>query len=145
MKRTRGFTLAELVIAFGIVAVAILSLVGVFVAGLKLSSRSRELAVAVEIGHQVMESIKQNTRTVGFGYVPAGAYTFDGRATTPTPQVGAAPSLFPPAPYPRSLVNAHEYRVVVSGQALSATLKQVRTEVFYGTSGRVSFVTLLRP
>ncbi|MEW6279274.1 MAG: type II secretion system protein [Candidatus Eremiobacterota bacterium] len=143
MSRSRGFSLAELVLAFGVVAVAILSLVAVFLSGVRLTARSRELSSGTEVAHQVMEQVKLNVRQGGFGYLPPGSYNFDGK--NPDPQVGVPPLLFPPAPYPTTTVNNRDYTVLVSGQELSPTLKELRVEVHWGDQSRVVLETHLHP
>jgi Tfp pilus assembly protein PilV len=134
-----GFSIMEIVVAFGIVAVAILGLIGVFMSGVQLSARSRNLTGATQLGQQTMERIKFNISKMGFAYLPAGTYSYDGKI--PTPAAGAAPFQFPPAPYPTTTVSNQNYILVVSGTELSPTLREVQVEVLYGPTSRVKFTT----
>ncbi|MCE7870243.1 hypothetical protein DYH09_07675 [bacterium CPR1] len=122
--------MAELVLAFGIVAVAILGLVGVFLGGVQLSARSRDLATGTELAHQVLEQVKYNIKKGGFAYIPNGAYTFDGR--NPDPTVGVAPLLFPPGPYPGQTLSSQKFDIIVTGQELSPTLRSISVQARWG-------------
>lgn len=123
----------ELLLAFGIVATAILSLIGVFLSGVQLSASSRELAAGTQVAREVLEQIRANLRTGGPAYLPVGSYRFDGRR--PDAPVGAAPLVFPPAPYPNRTVNGQTFTVQVEGTQSSATLLNVRVDVFWGPTG----------
>ncbi|GMU52935.1 MAG: hypothetical protein AMXMBFR33_20810 [Candidatus Xenobia bacterium] len=135
--------MAELVLAFGIVAVAILGLVGVFLGGVQLSARSRDLATGTELAHQVLEQVKFNIKKGGFGYIPNGAYTFDGR--NPDPTVGAPPLLFPPGPYPGQTLSSQKFDIIVTGQEISPTLRSISVQVRWGQTGNVVLETHLHP
>lgn len=141
----RGYSLMELVLALGVVTVAVLALITVFISGLELSARSRDLATATELARAVMERTKLNLRTAGFAYVPAGSYTFDGRA--PAPRVGAPPLDFPPDPYPGvPNLNGQRYSVLVTGSEPNpGKLKEMRVEVLFGPSSRVVVETRFHP
>jgi uncharacterized protein (TIGR02598 family) len=135
----RGFSLTELVLAFGIVAAAILSLVAVFIAGVQMSARSRDVTAATEVARQVLEAIKVRVRTNGQLSLPAGAYLFDGRV----PQAAAAG--YPPAPYPVATVNRQRFFVVVSGSDLGPTLKRIAVDIYWGPTSKISMETHLHP
>jgi hypothetical protein len=137
----RGFSLAEIILAFGIVTVALLSLVAVFLSGLKLATHSRDLSAANEVGHHVLEAVKRNVQQSGFAYLPAGTFSFDGRPTSSTPAVGTPPATFPPSPYPGMLLNGTQFWVRVTGRELSSTLKEIVVDVYYGSNGHILLAT----
>lgn len=135
----KGFSLTELVLAFGIVAVAILSLVAVFISGVQASARARDVTTATEVAHQILEAIKVQVRNNGQLSLPAGSYIFDGRV--PDAPAGA----FPPAPYPVATLNNQRFFVVVSGADLGPTLKRVAVDVYWGETSKLSMETHLHP
>ena len=89
--RTSGLTLAEVIIAVGLIGFVTLGLIGTIVGGLKLMSRSETRTAASNLGAGVIEAISDNG---GFHSIPDSILTFDGK--TPDPQIDE----FPPAPYP---------------------------------------------
>lgn len=135
----------ELMIALGLVTVAVLSLITVFISGLQMSARSRDLATATELARAVLERTKLNMRQGGFGAVPNGSYTFDGRV--PDARVGAAPLDFPPDPYPGvANLNGRSYAIRVTGDEPNpGKLKEMRVEVLFGDRSRVVLETRLHP
>lgn len=134
----RGYSLAELVLAVGLVAVALLSLMSVFLSGVEMAGRSRDVNLATELARQTLEQLRFNVRKAGLDCIPAGTYSYDGRL--PTPSTGAAPLQFPPAPYPGS----GPFKVIVTGEELNpGRLKAVAVEVVWGASGRVRLETHL--
>ncbi len=131
-------------LALGIVTVAILALVSVFVSGVKMAAQARDIAAANELARQVLERTRFNVRKGGLASIPSGSYTFDGRI--PDPQVGAAPLEFPPIPYPGRTANKQRYSIVVSGSEVTpGRLKAIRVEVRWGATGQVALETHLHP
>lgn len=116
---------------------------GVFLSGVQLSAQSRDLTAATELGHQVMEQIKFNVKKGGFTYLPGGPYTFDG--SVPSAQGGAAPLLFPPAPYPGMKLSNTQFTVLVTGDDISPTLKSVTVEVVWSPTSRIKLETHFHP
>ncbi len=140
----RGFTLTELVLAFALVAMAILALVGVFVSGIQLAARSRDVTTATEVGRQMLERVRLNASKGGFAYIPAGGYTFDGRVGQPA--VGVAPLQFPPAPYPEITQNNRKFALVVTGQeVMVGRLKSIQVEVWWSDKSKILLETSLHP
>lgn len=135
----RGFNLIEVLLAVAIVAVALITLIGVLTYGMQMLSRSREVYVANEIGRQLMEKIRLETRTTGFSALPGGAYVFDGRV--PDPASGG----FPPAPYPGQTWNGGNYQLVVTGAQSDARLKSVTVDVYWGPTQKISLTSLYHP
>lgn len=136
----RGFSLLEVALALGIAAVAILGLMAVFISGLHMAERAQDVTAATEVARQVLEEIKLQARQTGFGYIPAGTYTFDG-AVDPAQNPG--PAQFPPLPYPALAVNSRQFTVLVTGEELSSTLKAVTVEVHWGETSVVRLQTHL--
>ena len=134
-----GFSLLELMIAFGLITVAILGLIGVFASGLGLSGQSRNVASATELGREVIERIKFEVEQVGFGYVPGGTYSFDGHV--PDVSIGSPP--FPPPPYQTAWMNNQEFVISVTGSELSPTFKEIRVTVSWDKLSKVILETRL--
>lgn len=131
-----------MVLSFGLLAVAILALVAMFISGVKLSAQSRNITVATEIGRGVLEEIRAQIKVQGFSYLPTGDYSYDGRV----PDAQAGPPYFPPAPYPGSKLNNQEYQVVVTGKEPSVDrLKQVRVDVYWTATSHISLETRFTP
>lgn len=135
LKR-RALTVAEVVMALGILATAILALVAGFIGALELNSRSVELAVASQVGRDFMEQVKEQ----GYDRVPEGTFTFNGANNDPPTAQG-----FPPTPYPRVQANGVGHTLRVRVETKGATLKVVVVEVTWGEHGRVILETYLYP
>lgn len=135
-RRGRGLTVTEVVIALGILAVAILAIVAAFLGALELNSRSLEMSVATQVGRDFLEQAKEN----GYDKVPEGTFTYQGANNDPPTADG-----FPPAPYPRVQANGRDYTLLVRVSTKGATLKVVAVEVSWGKQGRVILETYLYP
>lgn len=135
--RSRGLTLLEVMLALGVVAVAMLALAAVFISGLDLIARSKEIAVATELGREVVEQTKLNVRQLGFDFIPPGDYVYNGKNGDPalgTPQ-------FPPLPYPSIVTAESEFFIVVSGTQTSADLRRMVVEVHWGERSKIVLET----
>lgn len=130
MKPGRGaLTLAEILLATGLLAVSVLTTLTVFGLGLRLSSQSREAQVATQLASSVLE------RAIGGDVtLPVGPVSFDGQA----PDHG-----FPPAPYPQTQVGATLFRVKVRStpDAALVGLYTVRVEVSWSADKSVVLST----
>ena len=131
--RARGVTLVEIILAIGVLAVAILGLATVFISGLKLVEASANLTSATNVGREFLETVKEH------GYSGTRAGTFDGR--TPTPP--DARSGFPPAPYPKTTVDQHEYTLVVRCRDYSPTIRTIEVDVYWDRDSKTSFSTMV--
>ncbi len=100
MKR-RALTLLEVLISLGLVAIALIAIVTVFLTGLRSTRVKEQTAVANDLCHQLIE------RSKGLGGLPTSSMTFDG--SVPTPAVGG----FPPGPYPGTQVAGQKYVLTV--------------------------------
>lgn len=132
----RALTLAEVVIALGILTTAILAIIAGFIGALELNARSLEVAVATQVGRDFMERVKEH----GYDVVPEGTFVFSGANNDPRNAQG-----FPPDPYPRIVTNEREHFLLVRVDTKGATLKVVTVEVSWGNSGRVILETYLYP
>lgn len=121
----RGINLAEIMLAVGILAVAMLALIGVFTSGLRLLAQSRDSQTATQLARQVLEQVRVS------GNVPHNALTFDG--STPTPAVAG----FPPAPYPTATVANLPFTLFVTTQPIRPDFVAVRVEVRWQQKHRV--------
>ncbi len=120
MKSRRALTLLEVMLAIGILAVAVLSLVEVFVSGLRASAQSLRVTLASEIGREFMETVRKK----GYPFVTPG--TFNGDLPTPPD----ATTLFPPAPYPTPTINGAKFVLRVRSATVNPEVVSVEVEVF---------------
>lgn len=126
-------TLLEVLMAVGISAVAVITMVGVFLSGLKLMAQGRDHSAATGLARETLETVKD----LGYGRVPTG--TFDGRRSDP--QAAG----FPPSDlYPKVVINGQEMQLKLK-VVRRGTLKSVTAEVFWGPTGRVVLQTYLSP
>ena len=129
-------TVAEVIMALGILSIAILAIVAGFIGALELNSRSVEMAVATQVGRDFLERVKEQ----GYDKVPDGTFSYDGANNdAPTAQG------FPPNPYPRTTANGREHSLLVQVGTKGATLRLVTVEVSWGNKGRVILETYLYP
>jgi hypothetical protein len=122
----------EVLIATGILASAMLSLLAVFTAGIKLMAQTRDASAATQVGHEAIERIRE-------GAVPFASTVYDG--SVPTPTVAG----FPPAPYPTTTVGGQTYTLIVRTQTLpgSTDLVAVDVEVVWQGTHRTHVRTYL--
>ena len=76
----RGLSIPELLMAIGILAVVILTIVGVFIGGLKLMNNSKVRTAASNVGKEVLEAIEDEG---GFVAIPEQETIFDGAVPAP--------------------------------------------------------------
>ncbi len=130
----RGFSLAEVLVAFGTLSIALLAVVGVFIWGLNLMQHAEEHSVAAELGKEFLETVEV---AGGFSAMPAGPRFFDGEVPDP---VSAS---FPPPPYPSTTVGGvdYYYKVWVEEHPTLAEVRAVKVEIRWSETGRSSFET----
>lgn len=121
-------------LAVGLLAVAVLAVVGVFTSSLELMHHSENHSVASELGRELFETIRASG---GYAFIPAGSNRFDGRANQPKV------SGFPPDPYPEIQVDGRRYQFVVSVEEHPdlPDVRGVRIEIYWGTRGRTVLET----
>ena len=141
-RKSQALSLLEVMLAFGVLSVALLGVIALFTNGLRLMSHSKQLTAATEVGRQVLESVK----TAGYSSIPGTDIVFDGRGATPDPQILGPPD-FPPRPYPTEVVDGGNYEVVVrvTTPPASPTLRAVEVEVYYARGGSSVLQTLFHP
>lgn len=129
----KGVTLIEVMLALGILAVALLSLIAVFTSGLKLARASDQVTTASTVGQEFLELVK------GKGYTQTAVGTYDGRVSTPQDTATG----FPFAPYPSVKRESGDYTLVVDCQDVTSTIRGVKVEVYWDTQkgGKVTFYT----
>ncbi len=115
----------------GIVAVGLLTMVGVYLSGIRLMARGEQITVASETGRRFLEEVK----AAGFDTIPNGNLHFDGRFNDP--QQGS----FPPVPYPAD----GPYRLEVLTEQPGTRLKAVTVRVYYDGASHVVLETYVRP
>ena len=128
-------TLAEVLLAVGLVAVALLGLASVFIHGLQLGSGSHEVTAATEVAREVLERV----RAAGYPALGAPA-SYDG--AIPTAQNGQG---FPPYPYPFKEVGGRVYTVFVRTETRGLNLTGVEVRVSWGPRSSVSLEALVHP
>lgn len=126
-----GLSLAEVLLALALAALAALSLMVVLIGGLRLLERSQEVSEATAVGRELMERIKAQD----YAYRPVNV-TFDGRV--PNPPVSG----FPPAPYP-SVRQKFVYTTRVQVQTLDAYSNRVSVEVFWENGRSLTLETVM--
>lgn len=95
LKRINGgFTLSEVMISVGLLAVAVLAVIGLFTGAIQMQAQSQERAEAEAVARDIMERIRAAPSNV-----PPAPATWIGGEFTSTP-VDAGPPAFPPLPYP---------------------------------------------
>lgn len=122
-------------IALGILAVAVLTIIATFTGALQLSSKSSEITAATGVGQDFLEAVRDS----GYDFVPDGTFSFDGRRGDP------AIDGFPPDPYPVAQVDGRDYSLKVRVDPKGATLKVVSVEVFWGNQSRIALETYFYP
>lgn len=85
--------------AVALAALALLALIGVFVASLRLTSQNREAVAATHLAGELLE----RARSLDYSVLPQTVTVF--RGNLPDPAVNG----FPPAPYPRVSMGGQEY------------------------------------
>lgn len=133
MMERRGVTLTEILMAMGILAVAILGLIAAFIAGTHLVANSQEVATATQLTRSELERI----RDLGYNLIPDADVTFDGRNPDP------ALSGFPPLPYPGPPNS--DYRMVVKVEQRGYYLKSVAVETHWGLGHKVVLQAYIHP
>jgi uncharacterized protein (TIGR02598 family) len=139
MSRVRGLSLIEVLLAIGLVAVAALTMISMFLYGLEASAKSSDIAAATAVGQQIVERVRRMHKLQGFGATPTGSFVFDGRVPQP------AVANFPPSPYPEATLNKRRYPVVVTGTQPSGFLKTMRVEVYYEPGKKITLETHIHP
>ncbi len=129
--RRRALSLLEVLIAMGIVAVGLLTMVGVYLSGIQLMARGEQITLSSEVGRRFLEQVK----AAGFDTIPNGNSHFDGRTNDPLQ------GTFPPVPYPAE----GPYRLEVLTEQPETKLKAVTVRVFYDGPSHVMLQTYFRP
>lgn len=130
---TGGVTLPEILIAFGIVATAVLALIAAFIAGTKLVSQSQQVANATQLARAELEAIRE----MGYVAIPDADVTYDGR--NPDPSIDG----FPPHPYDNP---PDGYVLLVTVEQKGYYLKSITVEVQWGDIGsKVVLQTYIHP
>lgn len=130
---TRGLTLVETLLAMVVLAIAILGLAAVFVSGLKMVRASVHLTASTNIAREILETSKKR------GYSQTSVGTFDGHL--PTPQDPATG--FPPAPYPTTTIDQHQYTTVIRCRDFSPTIRAIEVDVFWDGDSKTTLATMV--
>lgn len=126
----RGLTLLEVILAFALLSIGIITLSTVFISGLKLAGNSRDLSAASQMANEVLE----RARHQGFDNLPKANVLFDGQVPD------AAAGTFPGSPYP----SRDGYVLQVEARSLGPRLRAVRVKVLWA-SGSYTTETLIHP
>ncbi len=143
MKQRTGFSLLEVTLALGILTVALLATLQVFLSGSQMVAQSTQVTTAGELARELLD----RCAAIGYALVPPNSTVFDGTATTPTlPDANG----FPPAPYPEAVVEGttYRFRVTTDNLAVLGATNEPRAifvEVFWGRNHQASFETYLHP
>lgn len=134
MKR-KGLSLAELVLAVGLLAGVLILMVSVMGNGLRWQANSRGYSLAYSAGRDLLERIREG----GASVLPA-PQIFDGRIGQAS--VGAPP--FPPAPYPKVVTDHETFSYVVKVSLVQPGLFSVQVDTYWDNQRKVSLETYVR-
>lgn len=126
-RARKGLTLAEILMAVGLLSMVLILLVGVFIGGLQLMQSSEVHTAASSIGREVMETIEDEG---GFACLPLDSSSFNG--ANPDATVDG----FPPEPYPTASRGGRDFVLRVETQNLSARMTAVLVTVSWD-GGRI--------
>lgn len=130
----RGFTLSEVMVAIGLLAVALLAVISLFTAALRLQAQLQERTEAASLGRELMERIRAAP-----GTVPAAPRSWYGGEMEDTPY-DLGPPRFPPAPYP--FHNGYSLDVELE-DAPRPGMKLVRVGVRWKGGKKLAFQTFI--
>lgn len=122
MGSRKAMTLAEILLAVGLLAVAILALVALNTGGLRLMSSGRQHLAATDLAERVLDG----ARELGYSRIPVPK-SFPPDANSEG---------FPPAPYPGQQIDGYDYQISVKTQQVKNHLKSVEVKVSYGKHQR---------
>ena len=128
-----GLTVAELIVAIGVLAIATLSLVAVLGSGLKQIRQAEQVTTATQIARSFLEQ----TKSVGLA-AELEASEYDGRLNDPVHPTG-----FPGAPYPRVSKQGREYALRVLLRDRADGTRGIIVQVWWGETHKVSLETQL--
>lgn len=134
-RALRGLTLTEVLFALAIVAIAIISLVTLFLSGLRLLTRSADLQRCSELARRQVEAVLEMPA------LPPGTVSYDGRLN----QAPDAATGFPPPPYPAVAVDDKSYPVLCALRPVTGDVRVLEVRVFYGPEQSVWVERYLRP
>lgn len=118
--------------AIALVSVAVLTIVGVYIGGLKLSAKSERVLLATEVAQSTLERIRE----LGYDKIPPEDSVFSGRKSDPPTVDG-----FPPSPYP----GEQDYSIEVTSSIKETDLKSVAVRVYYDQRNSVVLQTYFTP
>ena len=127
----RGFSLAEMLLALGLLSVGLLALIGVLTGGLHLMSKSEEITSATQVARSVIERIKDMEPAA----VPENG-TFGGSNL-------ANSSGFPPAPFPTTQSNGRTYDLTVTTTRVGPHTVSLEVTVTWEDGGKLTCETYL--
>lgn len=87
----RAFSTAEVLLALGLISIALLTVIGLFTSSFRLLNRTSDFTIATEIARDVIE----RSKLLGKDAPPPIDTTYDGTIPTDPEDSG-----FPPKPYP---------------------------------------------
>jgi len=109
--RRRALTLAEILLATALIAIAALTLVGVQLQAVRLGRQSRQHWAA----NQLMREELARLQDMAPDFYPAGSATYSAAAGNPRSASG-----FPPLPYPGGKRDGIDFQMTVSHQLSGA-------------------------
>ena len=136
MKRPSGLSVAEIIVAMTLIAVAVLAVIGLFTGAFKALNRSDLMTEGTEIAREVIEQ----TKLLGRDAPPPNDTTYDGFVPTPSEPTG-----FPPEPYPQVVRDGITYTVSVTVEPAPGTTnaKVLTVVVRWKETGRAELQTYL--
>jgi type II secretory pathway pseudopilin PulG len=135
-RRTSAFTLTEVMLAVGLLAVAILAVIGLFTSTIRMQVHSQERAAATSLARRMMERVRSEPNVV-----PAAPASWIGGELASTP-LDSGPPPFPPAPYP--FENGYALDVYLEQYPPRPDMKLVRVVVRWDGGKSLEIQTLIR-
>lgn len=133
-----AFTITEVIISVGLLAVSLLAVIGLFTSALRFQKQSKRRGEAIEKAKAILERIRAAPNVV-----PAAPRSWTGGQMVFTP-LAAGPPTFPPQPYPYDPVSGFAFDVTIdSVDAKRPGMKLVRVVVRGDDGKQVELQTLI--
>lgn len=132
-RASSAVSLAEVMLALSLLAIAALGLLATFFSGTRMMEQSKDVAMATDVGREFLENIKAQ------GYDKTAVGTFDGT----NPDLPDTTTGFPPHPYPNTRRNGEVYTLTVECTQQAPTTRMLRVTIAWEGRHRTELATML--
>lgn len=129
----RGLSLAEVILALGLISIAGLALIATFLSGTRMMDQSTDLSMATDVGREFLETVRAQ------GYEQTVVGVFDGSLPTPPD----ATTAFPSAPYPTTVRDQEEFTVTVDCSQYSPSTRLLKVTVSWEGKHRTTLAAMI--